>query len=56
MRIDTKKRKKAMAGFKQMTGTEYARESLHRVMLQGKRALDDVFMGYDGREYYVDGA
>jgi transposase-like protein len=45
MRIDTKKRKNAMAGFKQMTGTEQARESLYRVILQGKRALDDVFMG-----------
>jgi putative transposase len=45
MRIDTKKRKNAMSGFKQMTGTEQARESLYRVILQGKRALDDVFMG-----------
>lgn len=45
MRIDTKKRKNAMVGFKQMTGTEQARESLYRVILQGKRALDDVFIG-----------
>jgi putative transposase len=44
MRIDTKKRKKAMNGFKQMTGNELARESLHRVISQGKSALDDVFM------------
>jgi transposase-like protein len=45
MRIDTKKRKNAMAGFKQMTGTELARQSLHQIISHGKRALDDVFMG-----------
>lgn len=44
MRIDTKKRKKAMGGFKQMTGTDLARESLYRIISQGKRALDDAFM------------
>jgi putative transposase len=45
MRIDTKRRKKAMAGFKQMTGSELANQSLHLIINQGKRALDDVFMG-----------
>ncbi|TAK74564.1 MAG: IS256 family transposase [Gammaproteobacteria bacterium] len=44
MRIDTKKRKNAMHGFKQMTGTELARESLYRVISQGKRALDNAFL------------
>ena len=44
MRIDTKQRKNAMAGFKQMTGTDIARQSLHRVMTQGKQALDSVFL------------
>ena len=44
MRIDTKQRKKAMFGFRQMTGTEIARQSLHRVMSQGKQALDRVFL------------
>lgn len=43
MRIDTKQRKKAMSGFRQMTGDDLARQSLYRIMSQGKRALDDVF-------------
>jgi transposase-like protein len=33
-----------MAGFKQMAGNELAVQSLHRIMTQGKLALDDVFM------------
>ena len=45
MKLDTKKRKKAMAGFKQMTGNELAQQSLQLIINQGKRALDDVFMG-----------
>jgi transposase-like protein len=44
MRIDTKRRKNAMAGFKQMTGNELAQQSLHLIINQGKRALDDAFM------------
>lgn len=44
MRIDTKKRKNAMTGFRQMTGGDQAREALYRVIAQGKQALDDVFM------------
>lgn len=44
MRIDTKRRKNAMAGFKQMTGNELAQQSLQLIINQGKRALDDVFM------------
>lgn len=44
MRIDTKKRKNAMVGFKQMTGNELAHQSLQLIMNQGKRAIDDVFM------------
>jgi putative transposase len=44
MRIDTKQRKKAMAGFKQMSGTEKARQSLYRIISHGKQALDNVFI------------
>ncbi len=44
MKVETKKRKKAMSGFKQMTGAEVAKQSLYRIMTEGKRALDDVFM------------
>jgi putative transposase len=44
MKLETKQRKKAMGGFKQMTGADRARESLYRVITEGKRALDDVFL------------
>ena len=44
MKVETKKRKKAMGGFKQMTGEELARNALHRIMTEGKRALDAVFL------------
>ena len=44
MKVETKQRKKAMGGFKQMTGEELARNSLHRIMTEGKRALDAVFV------------
>lgn len=44
MKVETKQRKKAMGGFKQMTGSELAQQSLYRIMTEGKRALDDVFL------------
>ena len=44
MRIDTKRRKNAMTGFRQMSGGDQAREALYRVITHGKQALDDVFM------------
>lgn len=45
MKVETKKRKNAMGGFRQMTGEEQARNSLYRVISEGKRALDSVFLG-----------
>ena len=45
MKVETKQRKKAMAGYRQMTGDEEARESLYRVMTVGKQALDEVLLG-----------
>ena len=44
MQLKTKQRKKAMSGFKQMTGEEQARQSLFNVITQGKQALDAAFM------------
>lgn len=44
MRIETKKRKKAITGFRQMAGEKQAREALYRVIANGKQALDDLFM------------
>lgn len=44
MRIDTKQRKKAMTGFREMSGTDQARQALCKVISHGKRALDEVFI------------
>jgi transposase-like protein len=44
MRIDTKQRKKAMAGFRQMTGQAQALGVLTRVITSGKQALDEVML------------
>jgi len=44
MKVETKQRKKAMGGFRQMTGTEKARNSLYRIMSEGKQALDNIFL------------
>lgn len=43
MKVETKNRKKAMKGFRQMTGSEYAKESLYRIMVEGKLAMDALF-------------
>jgi putative transposase len=44
MKVETKQRKKAMSGFREMSGTDKARQTLYRVISHGKQALDDVFM------------
>lgn len=44
MRIDTKQRKKAMAGYREMSGTDQARRALYKVISHGKQALDEVFI------------
>lgn len=44
MRIDTKQRKIAMGGFRQMTGADKAKQSLCRIISEGKRALDSLFL------------
>lgn len=44
MKVETKTRKKAMAGFRQLNGEDQARQSLYGVMSQGKAALDAVLM------------
>lgn len=43
MKVETKNRKNAMHGFRQMTGAEVAKQSLYRVMVEGKRAMDELF-------------
>lgn len=43
MKVETKNRKKAMNGFKQMTGEEVAKQSLYRIMIEGKHAMDELF-------------
>jgi transposase-like protein len=44
VKVDTKKRKKATSGFRQMTGEEQAIEILFKTISQGKQALDAVFL------------
>lgn len=44
MKVETKNRKKAMAGFRQLNGEDQAREALYSVMSQGKAALDVALM------------
>lgn len=44
MKVETKQRKKAMAGFREMSGTDKARQSLYRIISHGKHALDNVFL------------
>jgi putative transposase len=42
MKVETKHRKKAMAGFRQMTDERQRREQLHRIMQEGTRALNEM--------------
>lgn len=44
MKVETKQRKKAMAGLRQMTGAEQAQQSLYNVISRGKRALDEALL------------
>ena len=44
MKVDTKKRKKATAGFRQMTGDQQALEILFSTIAQGKQALDAALL------------
>ena len=44
MRIDTRKRKNAMAGLRQVSGEQVMLGQLFRVINQGKRALDEVML------------
>lgn len=43
MKVETKKRKNAMHGFKKMTSEEFDKESLYRIMVEGKHAMDELF-------------
>lgn len=44
MRIDTKRRKNAMVGMRQISGEEQMLGTLFRVINQGKKALDEVML------------
>lgn len=44
MKLETKQRKKAMTGFKQMTNAEQASQTLYHVIRDGKQALDNVLL------------
>jgi putative transposase len=44
MRIDTRKRKKAMVGLRQISGEQVMLGQLFRVINQGKKALDEVML------------
>src|SRR5207245_6280061 len=42
MKIETKNRKKAMAGFRQMSSEEQRRQQMHEIIQSGTRALNQV--------------
>jgi transposase-like protein len=42
MKIETKQRKKAMAGFRQITNEEQRRQQMHEILQHGSRALNEV--------------
>ncbi len=44
MKFDTKQRKKAMRGFREVSGEEKARGAVFRVIMAGKQALDDLML------------
>lgn len=44
MRIDTRNRKNAMAGMRQISGEQQMLGTLLRVINQGKKALDEVML------------
>jgi len=43
-KVETKQRKKAMAGLREISGAEKARQSLYQVISTGKRALDELML------------
>ncbi len=49
MKVETKNRKKAMAGFRQITDQERMRQRMHDIMQTGSRALNEVTLEL-GRE------
>ena len=42
MKVETKNRKKAMAGFRQMTNEQQRRQQMHEIIQEGTRALNEV--------------
>ena len=42
MKVETKHRKKAMAGFRQMSSEEQRRQQMHEIIQNGTRALNQV--------------
>jgi putative transposase len=42
MKLETKNRKKAMAGFRQITNDEQRRQQMHEIVQKGSRALNEV--------------
>jgi len=44
MKLDTKSRKKASRGFRQMTGDEVVLSKLAQIMVDGKRAMDSLML------------
>jgi transposase-like protein len=42
MKVETKDRKKAMAGFRQISNSEQQRQQMHQIMQSGTRALNEV--------------
>jgi transposase-like protein len=44
MKVETKQRKKAMAGLREISGAEKARQSIYHVISAGKRALDELML------------
>jgi putative transposase len=42
MKVETKNRKKAMAGFRQITDEQQRREQMHRILQEGTRAINEM--------------
>ena len=42
MKIETKNRKKSMAGFRQITDKEQQRQTMHDILQSGSQALNEV--------------
>ena len=46
MREDTKRRKKASRGFRQISGEEQIRNKLYRILVEGKLAFDSMMLEF----------